>query len=224
MSRTSHLNTLQWLCQADSVKVLESASALPSTCHNSRETILRLCLCMGMCLVCQRNTDPTVPTVYLLGLASMDILEIGDWRLVLNTQRIKDCFEPLLLFLQHFFLSATFFLHLLHSAGHTSICFWMPRCFSSMVVWFVLRSIKLTWINNTNLNGSQSWSIASQNPRSSNKVSLSCVCILSSIERERGSNCLHYLQRMNWQQRSLRATSNSSIRWETVLSFSSSCA
>jgi len=34
---------------------------------------------MGMCLVCQRNTDPTVTTVYLLGLASMDILEIGDW-------------------------------------------------------------------------------------------------------------------------------------------------
>ena len=81
VSKTSHLNTLQRfrLSQADSVKVLESASALPSTCHNSRETLLRLCLCMGMCLVCQRNTDPTVTTVYLLGLASMDILEIGDW-------------------------------------------------------------------------------------------------------------------------------------------------
>ena len=133
MSRTSHLNTLQWLSQADSVKVLESASALPSTCHNSRETLLRLCLCMGMCLVCQRNTDPTVTTVHLLGLASMDILEIGDWWCAYQSQRIKDCFEPLLLFLQHFFLSATFFLHLLHSAGETSICFWMLRFFSGMV-------------------------------------------------------------------------------------------
>ena len=159
MSRTSHLNTLQWLSQADSVKVLESASALPSTCHNSRETLLRLCLCMGMCLVCQRNTDPTVTTVHLLGLASMDILEIGDWWCAYQSQRIKDCFEPLLLFLQHFFLSATFFLHLLHSAGETSICFWMLRFFP---VWFVLRSIKLICINNTNLNGSQSGSIASQ--------------------------------------------------------------
>ena len=56
-------------------------------------------------------------------------LEIGDYQ----SQCIKDCFEPLLLFLQHFFLSATFFLHLLHSAGQTSICFSNPRFFAGMV-------------------------------------------------------------------------------------------
>ena len=54
-----------------------------------------------------------------------------------------------------------------------------------LLVWFVLKSIKLICINNSNLNGFQSLSIASQKPRSSNKASLSCVCMLSNIKRER---------------------------------------
>ena len=157
-----------------------------SSFHMSRTQEKHSCgyVSVWACALSAKETQ----TLLLLPFIFSDLHQWIYWRLEIGayqSQRIKDCFEPLLLFLQHFFLSATFFLHLLHSAGHTSICFWMPRFLSSMVVWFVLRSIKLTCINNTNLNGSQSWSIASQNPRSSNKVSLSCVCILSSIERER---------------------------------------
>ena len=76
-------------------------------------------------VTCQpKNTDPTV---HRLKLASMLSLEIGDWWYVYKSQCTKDCSKPLLLFLEHFFLSGRFFLHLLHSAGHTSICFSMPR-------------------------------------------------------------------------------------------------
>ena len=76
-------------------------------------------------VTCQpKNTDPTV---HRLKVAWMLSLEIGDWWYVYKSQCIKDCSKPLLLFLQLFFLSGRFFLHLLHSAGHTSICFSMPR-------------------------------------------------------------------------------------------------
>ena len=56
-------------------------------------------------------------------------MEIGDVFTNRSVYSVKDCCKPLLLFLDHFFLSRTFFLHLLHSAGHASIHFSMPSFF-----------------------------------------------------------------------------------------------